>query len=287
MIKMQTICMILNLLETCRMATMWEAMHTHHSDQYKLVAALRACDVSLAPRETSDQHHDITIQLWNVVREWNSQFQNLVTHQKEYIQALNSWLKLNIIPIESNLKEKVSSPAKVAKPPIQDLLRAWLSQLEKLPEASAKSAILSFSEVIHTIVILQDDELKLKERCEETRKEFIRKKRYFDEWRRRYMERKMAASARENEEGSVEASNEKDLIEGRRFVVESVEVKLKSEEETYLKTCKQVREKSVGSLRNHLPELFRAMSDFSFACAEMYGQLRSITLAEKTGNTDQ
>ncbi|KAG0449473.1 hypothetical protein HPP92_027345 [Vanilla planifolia] len=183
------------------MATMWEAMHTHHSDQYKLVAALRACDVSLAPRETSDQHHDITIQLWNVVREWNSQFQNLVTHQKEYIQALNSWLKLNIIPIESNLKEKVSSPAKVAKPPIQDLLRGWLSQLEKLPEASAKSAILSFSEVIHTIVILQDDELKLKERCEETRKEFIRKKRYFDEWRRRYMERKMAASARENEEG--------------------------------------------------------------------------------------
>ncbi|PKA67300.1 hypothetical protein AXF42_Ash004793 [Apostasia shenzhenica] len=255
------------------MATMWEAMHLHHSNQHKVVAALRACDVSITSRETSEQHHDTTIQLWQVVREWHSQFQNLVTHQKEYIQALNSWLRLNLIPIESSLKERVSSPPRTVEPPILDLLHAWHDKLEKLPDVPPRTAIYSFSEVINTIVVLQEDELKLKEKCEETRKEFVRKKRAFEDWH-----------PQENDQDDIEATNHMDLVEKRKFVVETVEIRLKSEEETYQKTCRHVREKSVVSLRTHLPELFRAMSDFSLACSEIYKQLRHNIQLEKNLN---
>lgn len=134
---------------------MWESMYLHHENQLKIVTDLKALDVSGTPKETSRHHHERTIQLGNVVHDWHLQFEKLVTHQKHYIQSLNSWLKLNLIPIESNLKEKVSSPPHTQHPPIQSLLHYWHDHLEKLPDELAKSAISSFAAVIKTIIIHQ------------------------------------------------------------------------------------------------------------------------------------
>ncbi|TKY74596.1 formin protein 8 [Spatholobus suberectus] len=107
------------------MADMWENMCIHHGSQLKIDTDLKSLDISQAPKETTKHHYERTVQLWNVVLEWHSQFEKLVTHQKQYIKALNNWLKLNLIPIESNLKEKISSPPKAQNPPIQALLHAW------------------------------------------------------------------------------------------------------------------------------------------------------------------
>lgn len=251
---------------------MWEAMHLHHHNQKDLFAGLGACEFSLGTRETSEQHHVTTIQLWQTVQEWHLNFQTLATRQKEYIKALNNWLELNLIPIESSLKEKPSSPPKQVKPPIQDLLHAWHDQLEKLPDGNAKNAIYSFSECIRKIVNLQEDELKLKETCEESRKEFVRKRRNFEDWHLKYVEKKTDGAGGED-------ANEK-VVEERKFAVESVEIRLKSEEEAYHKTCEKVRRESIVSLTNKLPDLFHAMSEFSLACSQIYKQLQIITQSE-------
>lgn len=251
---------------------MWEAMHLNHHNQHVLFAGLRACEISLGTRETSEQHHETTLQLCQTVQEWHSHFQTLVTRQKEYIKALNSWLELNLIPIESGLNEKASSSPKQVKPPIQDLLRAWHAHLEKLPDGNAKNAIFSFSECIRKIVNLQEDELKLKETCEESRKEFIRKRRNFEDWHLKYVEKKTDGANSED-------ANQK-VVEERKFAVETVEIRLKSEEEAYHKTCEQVRRESIVSLTNKLPDLFHAMSEFSLACSQMYKQLQIITQSE-------
>ncbi|CAA2996273.1 Hypothetical predicted protein, partial [Olea europaea subsp. europaea] len=84
------------------MLSMWKSMCTHHDSQLNIVAELKPLEISGTPIETSKNHHEHTLQLWNVVQEWQSQFEKLVTNQRQYIQALNSWLKLNLIPIESN-----------------------------------------------------------------------------------------------------------------------------------------------------------------------------------------
>ncbi|KAJ6841926.1 uncharacterized protein M6B38_303685 [Iris pallida] len=262
------------------MAKMWETMHMHHSNQRKIVADLRNLDLAVSPKETSEQHHERTIQLWKVLREWHSQLQKLMKHQKEYIQALNGWLKLNLIPIESSLKENVSSsPPKEIRPRIHPLLHAWHDLLEKLPGELAMTAIFGFSEVVHTIMIIQEDELKMKEKCEETRREYIRKTRAFE----KYMEKQAAKSTSASEEAAADAeavNHHPDPMAERKAVLEGLKAKLVGEEEAYQRTCKQVREKSVGSLRTHLPELFRAMSDFSMACFEMYDRLFSVTQSE-------
>ncbi|XP_020274621.1 uncharacterized protein LOC109849215 [Asparagus officinalis] len=263
------------------MAKMWETMYSQHDSQLKVVTDIRSLDVSTTARETSEHHHGRTVQLYDVAREWHSQLQKLISHQKEYIQALNSWLKLNLIPIESNLKEKVSSPPRVHRPPIQALLVTWHEYMEKLPDELAKSAIQSFSGVINTIMLLQQEELKQKEKCEETRREYVKRSRAFEDWYHRYSQKR--AQLGEDVEGeNPEAGNQKDLVAERKFVVDSLKTKLDDEIEAHQRLCRQVREKTLGSLKSHLPELFRAMSDFALASSDMYRSLGSIPAAHNS-----
>ncbi|RWW20424.1 hypothetical protein GW17_00015466 [Ensete ventricosum] len=266
---------LLNTIFPLRMAQMWHSMYMHHHTQLKIVEDLKSLDITNSPRETSEHHHKQTLQLLEIAKEWHTQFNKLVSHQKEYVDSLNSWLKLTLIPIESSLKEKVSSPQRPAHAPIQSLLHAWHEYLEKLPDELAKSAIFSFSAVINTIVTLQQEEQKQKEKCEEAHKEYSKKNRAFDEWFQKYSQRRMGSSVGEPDGG--EGSNQKDPVEERRFMVEALKSKFDEEVEAHRRLCKQVREKSLSSLKTHLPELFRAMSDFADACSKMYASLKMIT----------
>ncbi|KAA0050775.1 uncharacterized protein E5676_scaffold323G001150 [Cucumis melo var. makuwa] len=255
------------------MAMMWNTMRAHHEAQLKIVSALRAMDLSQSPKETSTHHYERTVQLCGVVREWHSQFEKLVRCQKDYIKSLNSWLKLNLIPIESSLKEKVSSPPRVQNPPIQKLLLAWHDQLERLPDEHLRTAIFTFGAVINTIMLQQDEERKLKLKWEETEKELDRKQRHFDDWHYKYQQRRIPDDM--DPERSEERTQDAAVTE-KSIAVESLKKRLEEEKETHAKQCLHVREKSLVSLKNQLPELFRALSEFSFASSEMYKSLSSI-----------
>lgn len=256
---------------------MWETMKGEHESQSRTVTILKDnLDLSQSPKETTEHHHEQTIQLFAIVQDWHMQFCKLVDYQKEYIKALNSWLRLNLVPIESSLKEKVSSPPRVENPPIQRLLLVWQDKLEKLPDEIARSAINNFAHVIDTIVQHQSDEMKLKAKCEESRKELDKKKRQFDDWYHKYTQR------RTPEELDLERSENpnNDPVAERQFMVEAVKSRLREEEEAYEKLCIQVREKSLVSLKARLPELFRAMTGIAMACSNMYRELRSLSISK-------
>ncbi|KAF9615553.1 hypothetical protein IFM89_024401 [Coptis chinensis] len=264
------------------MARMWETMNTQHRAQMKIVEDLRSLDVSDSPKETSEDHHKRTIQLWGVAEDWHTQFRKLMTHQKHCIVTLNSWLKLNLIPIESNLKEKVSSPPRVQQPPVQALLHVWHENLERLPDQLASSAIYSFSAVMKNIMLHQQDEVKKKvteDSMLRYQERTSKKTRAYEDWYQKYMERRTPPDAMDPER--TEDVNRKDPLIERQVAIEMLTHRLKGEEEAYQKHFRQVREKSLGSLKTHLPELFRAMSDFSFAASSMYKKLLPLTQSQK------
>lgn len=244
-------------------------MREEHEAQSRIVQALRYIDISQTLKETSEHHHGITSQLCGVVHEWCSQFEKLVQKQRQYIKSLNAWLKLNLIPTETSMKEKVSSPPRPQNPPIQRLLLAWHDHLDRLPDEVARSAISNFGAVIDTISIQQDEEMRLRERCEETRRELSRKTRAFEDWYRKYMQRMIP------EDGEADGNlNADDAVVERQMAVDLVKKRLEEEQEAYQRHCLQVREKSLVSLRTRLPELFRALSEFSVSCSAMYSELR-------------
>ncbi|KAK4785034.1 hypothetical protein SAY86_001723 [Trapa natans] len=257
------------------MARMWERMCFHHDTQQKIVNSLESLDISNAPPETTLHHKERTVQLHKVALNWHSQFEKFTAHQKQYVRALNGWLKLNLIPIESSLKEKISSPPRAQNPPIQALVHTWHDLLEKLPDEVTKSAIHSFAEVVKMIIDHQDEEIKLKERCEEARKEFIKKNHAFDDWYQKYMHRK---GSDVGEEGS---GNTNDPVVERQAVVESLKKRWEEEAEAHQRHCIQVREKSLSNLKIRLPGLFKAMTDYAHSCSDAYQRLRSITQTHK------
>ncbi|KAF5739138.1 hypothetical protein HS088_TW12G00338 [Tripterygium wilfordii] len=263
------------------MSIMWEAMRSHHEIQFKVVATLRSLDVATLSsldiqfsKETSEHHHERTLQLRAVVQDWHLQFCKLIDHQKEYIKALNEWLRLNIIPIESSLREKVSSPPRVENPPIKALLTRWHDFLDKLPDEGARSAINNFAAVVHTIVQHQEEEMKLRDKCEDTRKELSRKTHQFEDWYRKYMQRRTPDEL--VSEGGEDNPHNEAVVE-RQLIVDMLKKRLEEEEVAYRKQCIQVREKSIMSLKTRLPELFRSMSETGFACSQMYKNLSSIS----------
>lgn len=240
-----------------RMANMWERMRMHHDKQESIVRDLMSLDSSNAPKETTKHHYERTDQLHKYVLEWQLQFDKLITHQKQYIQALHSWLKLNLIPIESSFKERISSPPRAQNPPIQALIVSWHDYLEKLPDELAKSAIFAFAAVIHTIMAHQEEEMKLKDKCEETRREYLRKKQAYEDWYQKYEHRRVPDETR-----TEDANHHDPVVIERQAVVESLYKKLEDDVEAHRRLCIQVREKSLGNSRIACPsssELWQPM----------------------------
>uniref|UniRef100_A0A0E0LIH4 DUF632 domain-containing protein n=1 Tax=Oryza punctata TaxID=4537 RepID=A0A0E0LIH4_ORYPU len=250
---------------------MWDAMYLHHKAQLRIILELKSLDISVAPRETSEQHHDRTLQLCNVVHEWHTQFDKFMTYQKQYVGSLYTWIKLNVIPIDTNLKPNSSQPHETT-PPIKRVLHAWHEILGKLPDEAAKKAINTFAEIIKTILFHQEDELKLRIKIEDTRRDYGRKRRQFDDWAQKYMHQTAGILPEDRNPDGARA----DPMAERKAAMERLELSMKELEEMYVKQCRVVREKSLSLLRTNLPELFRVISDFSLQSAGMFKGVWSI-----------
>lgn len=123
--------------------------------------------------------------------------------------------------------------------------------------------------------------MRLKEKYEETRKEYFRKKHSFEDWYQKYMQRRTPA---EEAGPDGESGTTKDPISERQFVVDSLKKRMEEEMEEHQKICVQVREKSLGSLKIRLPEIFRALSDHANACFDAYERLRLLTQSSQHQN---
>lgn len=257
------------------MAKMWDAMRNYHENQFKTVKNLAYLEFNQATKETSDHRHERTVQLFNVVGDWHVQFGSLMDNQRKYIKALKNWLKLNVIPIESSFREKVSSPPRNENPPIQKLVHAWDENLEKLPDEVARTAIHNFRAVLEAIVHLQFEEMKWKEKCEETRREYDRKKRSLDEYRQKSMQRRTPPD--EMDPDRALDDRHINVITEKEVTVEMLKKRLEEEEDAYRRQSRQVRDKTLVSFKNRFPELFEALSSFAISSSKMYGVLRSLS----------
>lgn len=254
------------------MATMWGIMHSHHEKQLNIMKLLRSSD-SQFPLETSEHHHDRTYQLLLVMQEWESQFQKSINNQKGFIKALYTWLKLNLTLLnDSDIKENISSPKSC---PIQILLHAWNDRLEKLPDEFARIAIANFVAAVDSLYQRQQEELVLKRKCDEIRKEYTRKSTQFDQWESKYSKRKRLDEFDPNRtEGDCNEADEV-LKEKKRLLIE-LEKRLDEEKDAFERHCLHVRQKSLRCLKNDLLELFRTMTDFSLECSKMYSELSYV-----------
>ncbi|WCJ40724.1 hypothetical protein M5689_021633 [Euphorbia peplus] len=162
---------------------MWESMQYHHETQSKIAYALKPLDVLQSQREDIDyDHYGCTIKLYDVVSEWHTQFCRLLDYKKYYVKALCNWLKPSLLPIESNLKQEVSSPTRVLNLPIHELLLAWNDDLDKPSDELARSVYSNLTTVMQTIMYQQEEELKVIVKCKLFGRNFDLKSKQYQDW---------------------------------------------------------------------------------------------------------
>ncbi|GKB99909.1 nitrate regulatory gene2 protein-like protein [Tanacetum coccineum] len=236
------------------MATMWENMQKQHEHQSTIIHALQNFKAS----QDEASGHDLikTQKLHHHVKIWCTEFKKLIQHQNNYIKSLENWLKYNLaITINHNLKPHY--------PKIEPLLRAWLDELEKLPKEDTITTMDKLAEDIHTIAQLQLNKTKMKEKCDETRKELFKVSQKFERWCNKDIAKKLSS----HEIDDIE------VIAKQEIVVEALKLRMVVEEETYEKLCVEVKDTMVVNLTTRLPEVLKNVSGFARACLLMYKNL--------------
>ncbi|XP_071686758.1 protein ALTERED PHOSPHATE STARVATION RESPONSE 1-like [Rutidosis leptorrhynchoides] len=242
-----------------KMSFMWKNMRQQHQHQFEIVQELKSFKFS--HKETSERNLINTQRLYLHVRIWGSEFEKLITRQKEYIKSLNNWLKLDLISIDSNSIDKKLLAKQTQNPKIQPLLSNWLENLEKLTEQGAINTIIKFALAVETNVDYQLKAMKLKEKCEETRMEITKRSRKFEEWCD-----KQITKGKSSDEVDIDVMNDMEVVAEQEVVVAALKRRLVEEEEdAYRRWSGQVMD-----MRTGLPEVFMSMMEFACVCSNMY-----------------
>nr|XP_043637391.1 protein ROLLING AND ERECT LEAF 2-like [Erigeron canadensis] len=248
---------------------MWENMRKQHEHQLKIVQALQNIEISQLAKGSLCECNMINTQLLQFhLKVWCCEFEKLIQHEKIFIKSLMYWLKLNLVSLDNN-----SSSAKhTQNRKMVTLLCTWQEKLEKLPEEETKTAINKLACMINTMVEYQSEEKRLKNICEETQQEIIKKSRKFEEW----CDKKISKRTTHTDElDDIDVMDDMEAIAEQQVVTEALKKRLEAEEKMYRRKCVEVKEKSLINMKNGLQDVFRAMYEFSCACSCMYGSLNS------------
>ncbi|PKA52345.1 hypothetical protein AXF42_Ash010241 [Apostasia shenzhenica] len=224
------------LLElTLGLLHMWRTMYECHQVQNHIAQQANLLDNHPGTEPTTDSHRFATSQLENEVKSWHTSFCNLLKSQREYAHVLDQWVKLtDCLPHSTDICNSIKG--------IHSLCEDWKSAIDKLPDKVAADAIQSFLSVVHSIILQQDEELRLQNKS------------------------KRLESRLEKELNSI---NQELLIDSDQqpssnyAKLDSLKKRVEEEKARYLYSISVSRSMSVNNLHTSLPNVFQALVGFS------------------------
>ncbi|KAI5081721.1 hypothetical protein GOP47_0002203 [Adiantum capillus-veneris] len=251
---------------------MWDCMLQCHQQQHRVIEEMGSPDNSYAPVATHDFHYKNTLQLESEINLLHQHLDKLISTQKEYLNSVYHWLRLHIIQIESDGKDTPGSPQKMSTPPVYNLCRAWLCELDRLPGNVTLHSLKAFSSLIHELTLQQSEELKQKKKLESLRKELDKKEQSFKAQEAKYNGRRSAQQppVDSQEDAGLESGNPyKERERLLQLLRDTVEV----EREKYEHMCSKSGSMALSILEKGLPPVLNAVTDFANACSRCYKQL--------------
>ncbi|KAM0934250.1 hypothetical protein DsansV1_C32g0222061 [Dioscorea sansibarensis] len=255
------------LVEICYgLLDMWRSMNQFHEIQNSIVQQVRGLvDRPSAGGSTSDLHRLATKELESAVSAWQSSFNRLIRHQREYIHALYDWLKLTLIDVNSDNPQKDASSA-VARE-LSTFCDEWKQALDRLPDTVASEAIKSFINVVHVIYTKQTEELKIKKRVETYSKELDKKSTSLRSIEKKYYQSSMVGlglpdgNHLNNANGHV--FDTRDPLAEKKMEIASCRRKVEDEITRHAKAVEVTRSMTLNNIQTGLPGVFQAMTGFS------------------------
>eukprot|EP00249_Psilotum_nudum_P020684 c27808_g1_i1 orf=433-2574(+) len=270
---------LVNLAEG--LGKMWKSMLKCHQQQCQIIGDVTFLDKLSVPDETTDFHRKNTLQLEEEINLWHQKFEKMLITQKEYMNALHAWLRLNIIQIESEVKDKSASPQNMVSLPIYVLCKAWIQALDQLPGNAGLQSLKTFSGLIHELVLRQVEELKQKKNHGILSKEFEKKLQSLMHFERKHTVKHVDRQVSGGEEEPVQLATVKNPIQERKVYLDALKKRVEEEREKHEKLRLQSRNVVFTNLRTGLPPVFNAFAEFASACSETYFKLHELTVTGK------
>eukprot|EP01018_Ginkgo_biloba_P031384 Gb_33037 [translate_table: standard] len=251
---------------------MWRSMYECHQVQNHIVQQVNHLDSLAGTEATSDYHRQATIQLESEVSAWYTSFCSLIKSQRDYMRALNGWMKHSLYQLENEAGGNIEH-----SPPISALCEEWQQALDRLPDKPASEAIKSFVTVIHAMVVQQGEEQKHRRKSERLSKELEKKLASLSN-----MEKKYNVSVPNRTGTSLNSGlDPKDPLAVKRAKTDAFRRKVEEEKSKHLNSIRVTRAMTLNNLQTGLPNVFQAMTGFSSVCMQAFEAVHNQTKSFK------
>ncbi|XP_068646812.1 protein ALTERED PHOSPHATE STARVATION RESPONSE 1-like [Aristolochia californica] len=235
---------------------MWRSMYECHQVQTHIVQQLKFLnDINLRTEPTSEIHRQFTLQLELEVQQWHSAFCSLVKSQRDYILSLTGWLRLCLFQFSHQPLTKTLQNSAV-----YSLCEEWQLALDRIPDKVASEGIKSFLTVIHSVVLQQAEEQKLKKRSNALFKELNKKVAELRTLENKYGPYSTSGSS----------SSNRSPVDVKKDKVEALRAKAEEEKNRYEKSSSVTRAMTLNNFQTGIPNVFQAMTGFANVCLQSF-----------------
>lgn len=105
---------------------MWRTMYECHQVQNHIAQQMSHLSIHPSTEPTTDYHRQATVQFEAEVTSWYNTFCNLLTSQREFVHALNQWVRLTDFLPNNSPTNSTSE--------IYALCEEWQLAVERLPD---------------------------------------------------------------------------------------------------------------------------------------------------------
>ncbi|KAJ7297556.1 hypothetical protein O6H91_04G110700 [Diphasiastrum complanatum] len=252
---------------------MWNEMYDCHQRQREIVKDMKALEVLESADATSNLRRQATSQLELSLTNWYNSLNKVINTQREYLHNVNSWLRLSLQPVETEPRDRLSSPVRNDPPPIYYLCIEWQQALDRLPDKVALEAIKSFSAVVRVMVDLQSDEVRHRKKVEVLSRELHRRVVALQNYERKHADE--VPFRYERNELITAIVPYKTPHSAKQAAIDVLKRKLDEENEKVKKAIQASRAMTINSFQTGLPSIFQAVTGFAQVCCQTYQGLYS------------
>ncbi|KAJ7294791.1 hypothetical protein O6H91_05G129500 [Diphasiastrum complanatum] len=256
---------LMDLLEG--LAHMWKEVSECHQRQKFAVLSIRVPNISM--EETSKSQRQATLQLQAALDVWQLTSSSISRTQIQYLENLLGWLN-SIFKYERDPKYKGSALSSMS-PRIYQLCKQWKEALDKLDEKPALDALKSFTSHLQDMIEKQNEEASIQKNIRFLSKELKRKITALNNAQNKYGE--LAVVQEDDSAGGKVIMNSP--VSEKKAAVHALKQSLEREQEKFTRVMQATRYQTFHTLKDGLPELFSAVSDFASSCSQTYQEIRS------------
>ncbi|XAR73733.1 hypothetical protein NMG60_11007804 [Bertholletia excelsa] len=251
----------------------WEIMLESHEIQRQAMAEVKFFNCPAYGKFCNDSHRLATLQLEAELQNWLTCFQEFVSAQKEYSEALSGWLsKFIASDVEFCSMNKSSLlPSQTSGaygPPLFVICHNWLVSLEKLPDKVVTIAMKSFLKDVRALWAQQGEEQQQKRKVDGLAKELDKRVLAFQRAEGQVLDSKISGQTME-----LGVRQRVEYLAGRKDLLDVFKKKLDAEKAKHRDKMQETQRVTLHGFQAGFSSVFELLMEFSQASLKMYANL--------------